>query len=929
VRTSRGGKRNPARTQARNLLAPRPVADAPIQTTFPPMKRSVRTLSLFAVAWLALAAAPHLAPAQLTRQANTTLNLPVNLPSATGWNTENALGTLNFNHPICITSVPGETHRLFIVERGGTMQVVSLTANPPTKSLYFSLTPLLGTNESLTSDSECGFLSAAFHPNFATNGRLFVFYSLRFNNGTENQLFQRVAEIVVSNPSVSNPTVTLHRPLITQRDQASNHNGGDMHFGADGYLYISTGDEGGANDQFNKARFINKDFFGAILRIDVDNRSGNLTPNSHSQASVRFPSAVHSGTYRVPADNPFIGRTSWHNQSISASSVRTEIWATGLRNPWRMAFDRLTGRLFVADVGQNAREEINIVTAGGDYGWSWREGLIPFTSGPDPKTPPATGFNPIDPIHDYPRSDGFSITGGEVYRGTRLTELFGAYIFADYGSGNVWALRETAGVWTRQLLRNVGGLVEFGVDPRNGDVLFCSLGTTSIIQRLTRSGSSGTAPPASLSATGAFSSLANLTPHQGIVAYEPNVSFWSDYATKRRWFSIKNLTDTIGYHPVNNWQFPTGMVWIKHFDIETERGNPATRRKLETRFLVKTTSEVYGLSYRWRADQTDADLVAEEGLTETIPNSNPSQLWRFPSRNECKICHTPAGGFALSFNAAQIHRSFTYGAVSQNQLSALSGAGYFSSPVSNPNAVRALAKADDSSQSLEWRVRSYLAANCVQCHQPGGGATGNWDARQHTPTDLAGIINGLLINSGGDPAARFVVPGNLTHSMLLRRLRGDGVPRMPPLATSERDIAAEQLISDWITQTLPSRQSFSQWQITHFGSTSVPAAQPQADPDFDGDANATEFLRGTLPTVPTGPLSSTIVLQTSGNQFTLQFQQPANRAALIETTTNFQTWSLWNVPGNTPTYPATNTQRTLSGPIDTANRFFRLNLSEP
>jgi glucose/arabinose dehydrogenase len=895
------------------------------------MKRTSRSLSfaaLTALAALCAFAAPE-ASAQLTRQANTTLNLPADLPSATGWNTENALGTLTFADPICITSAPGETHRLFIVERGGTMQVVNLTASPPTKATYLSLGPLLGTNESLTQEGECGFLSAAFHPNFATNGRIFVFYSLRFNNGSENQLFQRVAEIVVSNPASSNPTITLHRPLITQRDVASNHNGGDIHFGADGYLYISTGDEGGANDQYNKARFINKDFFGAILRIDVDNRSGNFTPNAHSQSSSRFPSAVHSGTYRVPSDNPFIGRTSWHNITINANTVRTEIWATGLRNPWRMAFDRQTGRLFVADVGQGAREEVNIVTAGGDYGWSWREGLIAFTSGPNPQTPPSTGFNPIHPIHDYPRGDGWSITGGEVYRGTRLTELFGAYIFADYGSGNMWALRETAGGWTRQFLRNSGGIVEFGLDPRNGDVLFCSLGSPATIRRLTRSGSTGTNPPALLSQTGAFSSLANLTPHQGIVAYEPNVSFWSDYASKRRWFSIKSLTPTITYHPENNWQFPTEMTWIKHFDIETERGNPATRRKLETRFLVKTATDVYGLSYKWRADQTDADLVVEQGLTEAIPSSNPSQTWRFPSRNECKTCHTPAGGFALSFNAWQLNRSFIYGAVSQNQIAALSGAGYFSAPVSNLNAVRALARADDASQSLEWRVRSYLAANCVQCHQPGGGATGNWDARPGTPTDLAGIINGILNNQGGNPDARFIVAGNLSHSMVLRRLRGDGVPRMPPLATSERDLAAEQLISDWITQTLPSRQSYAQWQIANFGSTTAPAAQRQADPDLDGDTNAAEFLRGSNPNTPGAPLSSAISMQTSGNQFTLQFQQPANRAALIETTTDFQTWSLWNVPGNIPSYPATNILRTVSGPIDAANRFFRLKLSEP
>ena len=276
------------------------------------------------------------------------------------------------------------------------------------------------------------------------------------------------------------------------------------------------------------------------------------------------------------------------------------------------------------------------------------------------------------------------------------------------------------------------------------------------------------------------------------MAYDPNVNFWSDYAIKSRWFSIKNTTDTITFSPDGNWTFPTGTVWIKHFDIETTRGVPASRRKLETRFLVKTATDVYGLSYKWRTDQTDADLVAEIGVTEAIPGRSPPQTWRYPSRGECVTCHAQVGGHSLSFNTPQLNRPHDFGAGLQNQIEALSNAGYFSTVVSGARNLPAFASATDTTQSLEWRVRSYLAVNCVQCHQPGGASQGVWDARFTTKTDAANLINGLLVNNDGDSANRFVVPGDATHSMLLRRQQGNGITRMQPSGTFERDLVNEQ-----------------------------------------------------------------------------------------------------------------------------------------
>ncbi|OAI56770.1 hypothetical protein AYO49_03655 [Verrucomicrobiaceae bacterium SCGC AG-212-N21] len=777
----------------------------------PFMDPSAPTRFLRSLLSCSLALSLGTARADLVRVPNTTLNLPAQLPAATGYSTANALGTLTFSAPICTAYPSGETNRLYVVQRGGLIRVVNNLGTTPAAASFMDLATYLSAQGTpLSQNGENGLLAMAFHPDYNQNGFFFLYYSIT----SGGQLYQRLARFKATGTAGNYNAATsadpaTQAPLLTMRDEASNHNGGDLAFGADGYLYISLGDEGGANDQFNNARLINKDFWGQMLRLDVDNAPVNLAPNPHS--------AVHAGAYRIPRDNPFIGYTSWHGGTISASSVRTEIFASGLRNPFRFSIDPATGRIFLGDVGQGNYEEINIVAKGGDYGWSWREGLHAFTSGPAPATAPASyaAFRK-DPIYEFDHSNdgsgndaviyGNAVMGGIVYRGNQLPELHGKYLFGDNGTGIIAALTEntSTGVWSGQRLTSVGSIADFGTDPRNGEPLLCSLSGT--IRRLTRSGTSGTPPPATLSATGAFSNLATLTPNAGIVPYQPNVDFWSDYAHKSRWFSIKNTSDTMTWTASGNWTFPTGMVWIKHFDFDTTRGDPGTRRRLETRFLVKTATGVYGLSYKWRADQSDADLVSEEGLSEVVPSSSPAQTWRFPSRAECVTCHSAVAGHALSFNNPQMNREHVYGGASQNQITALSDAGYFSSPATGVGSLPAFARADDSAQTLEWRVRSYLSVNCVQCHQPGGAAQGNWDARHTTPVNSANLIYGALVNDAGDADSCFVVPQDTGHSMLLRRLQGNSVPRMPPLATSQRDLAAEQLVTDWINSLTP-RQS--------------------------------------------------------------------------------------------------------------------------
>jgi uncharacterized repeat protein (TIGR03806 family) len=334
--------------------------------------------------------------------------------------------------------------------------------------------------------------------------------------------------------------------------------------------------------------------------------------------------------------------------------------------------------------------------------------------------------------------------------------------------------------------------------------------TTSSVDRLVRG--SGPSPlPATLSQTGAFQDLATLTPNPGIVPYQPKVSFWSDYATKTRWFSIPDTAQQMLFATDGNWTFPAGTVWVKHFELETERGNPASRRRLETRFLVKTATGAYGVTYRWNSAQTDADLVGDAGLDEDIPvlvNGTPTtQTWRYPGRGECLTCHNAAPGVGLGFTTRQLNTPFGYPGGTANQLIALANAGYFSNAVPDPTTLPTLAAADDLAQPLQARARSYLQVNCAQCHQSGAPGLGSWDARISLALGSAGIVTGALVDNRGDPANKVVVPVDAGHSMILRRMQSlPNAPRMPPIATNQLDPTGITLITDWVN-SLPTDQA--------------------------------------------------------------------------------------------------------------------------
>lgn len=290
--------------------------------------------------------------------------------------------------------------RIFIAERDGRIRIhdgSNLYSTP-----FLDITSQVGTN------GEQGLHSFAFHPNFAVNDRVFVSYS--DTNGDSV-----VSEYMVSGGDPNQLDPTSERIIMTVEQPAGNHNGGQLQFGPDGYLYFSLGDGGASNDVFENGQNLGT-LLGSILRIDVD---GDLP-------------------YEVPADNPFVG----------VAGAQPEIWAYGLRNPWKFSFDSVTGRMFVADVGQGLWEEINIVEAGGNYGWNVMEGFHCFE--------PAVGCDMSGlelPVFEYSHDDGTAIIGGYVYRGSAMPDLVGAYIFVDFSSGKIWALQESSsGVWIRQTI---------------------------------------------------------------------------------------------------------------------------------------------------------------------------------------------------------------------------------------------------------------------------------------------------------------------------------------------------------------------------------------------------------------------------------------------------------------------------------------------
>jgi uncharacterized repeat protein (TIGR03806 family) len=709
---------------------------------------------------------------------------------------------LAMSWPVDVKVEPGTKRLIAIVEKNsyGPTQIVRTTDDPASGTLE----PLL--------DPKGVAYSITFHPQFTQNGWMYVGSNGKTGDGPN------MSRVVRYQLSRSAPFQVEGDPVTIIEWESNGHNGAAVTFGLDGMLYVTSGD--GTSD--SDTNIVGQDLstpLAKVLRIDIDH-------------------PAEGKMYSVPPDNPFIG----------TPGAVPETWAYGLRNPWRMTTDPKTGQIWVGNNGQDMWEQVYLLQRGANYGWSVYEGSHPFylnrKLGPTPLVLPAA---------EHPHSESRSLTGGVVYHGTRLPELQGAYIYGDYSTGKVWAIRHdgTTVQWHREIADTQFQLSALTLDS-DGELLLVDH----------RGGGQGgvhwleptpaeTAPsrfPRQLSETGLFADVSGHQMAPGLIPYSVNAPLWSDGAEKDRWIALPegghiDLKDRWA------WEFPNDTVIVKSFALERTSGRTESKAWIETRLLVRQEGEWVGYSYAWNDDQTDAELVEAAGrdVDWTLEqSSDPEPLrWHFPSRTECMVCHTRAAGFLLGLSTVQMNRVHDYGAgVQRNQLEMLEALNVLKTswepdarkslktqltesgmksdiadaqvaslkvkegqrPVrsdsllgKSPSEFQALHDPYADDQDLSLRARSYLHANCAYCHTDAGGGNAQISLEYDTALDRTRMINvAPMHHSFGIEGAKIVAAGAPEKSVLLHRLSMRGSGQMPQLGTNYIDERARDMLREWI-----------------------------------------------------------------------------------------------------------------------------------
>jgi uncharacterized repeat protein (TIGR03806 family) len=682
------------------------------------------------------------------RPANASCIAPARGSAGTGVAIQRAFPNLTFKQPLGMMQAPGDASRWFVLERAGRVRVFDNDATVSTASTFLDVSGQINTS------GEGGLLGMAFDPKFATNHTVYVSYT---GNGSSTRLRSVIARFTSPDGGLTlNPN--SEQVLLTFDQPRDNHNGGNIAFGPDGYLYVGFGDGGGGGDPDNNAQNT-KNLFGAMLRIDVNNGS----------------------PYGIPGTNPFAGNARCTDGSGSASCP--EIYAWGLRNPWRWSFDKSSGDLWVADVGQGSYEEVDRVQRGGNYGWRCREGAHNYnTSGPCP-----AGM--IDPVAEYSHNNsGASITGGYVYRGKAIGDLAGRYVLGDYINGKIWKLEaDSTGKFQRtQLLDTSYSIASFG-QGNDGEIYAVDI-ASGRLHKLVPSSAGATDPvPDKLSATGCFDSTDPRKPKAGLIPDAPNAPFWSDNAVKTRWIAVPDAKQ-VTLKASGDFDFPAGSVLVKEFQL--------TGKRIETRLLMRHPDGVWaGYTYKWNDAQTEATRV-RGGATAIYG----TQTWTFPSEGQCLECHTQAAGRALGPETVQLNGDFKYPSTGRtaNQMYTLSSIGLLSPPAADPSTLDALPDPFGSAP-LTQRARAYLHTNCAQCHRSGGPTPSSMDLRYDTALSATNTCN--VVPSAGDLGiadARLIAPGDPARSVLLERMQHRDANGMPPLGSNIADSKGAALLSDWI-----------------------------------------------------------------------------------------------------------------------------------
>ncbi|MGD9856984.1 MAG: PQQ-dependent sugar dehydrogenase, partial [Planctomycetaceae bacterium] len=686
------------------------------------------------------------------------------------YRTERVWPALTFAEPVEMTVMPG-TDRLAVLERLGKVFLFSDDPASAEQELLFDLSVLPEFRQAF---------GIVFHPDFAENRYVYVCYT-RTEGDPHGTLVSRFT-VSRSAPYMIDPT--SETVIVTWF--SGGHNGGCLMFGPDGCLYISAGDGSSPipPDTKDTGQDIS-DLLASVLRIDVDHPQGGRP-------------------YSIPPDNPF----------LDIPNARPEVWAYGFRNPWKMSFDALTRELWVGDVGWEMWEMIDRVERGGNYGWSLWEGPQSVRSEATPGPTPV-----LPPVISHSHTESRSITGGLVYRGSKLPNLAGAYVYGDYVTGKIWALRTANGKLASvdELVDTSFQIIAFAAD-RHGELYV--LGYDGSIHQLAANSNVAANHefPQRLSETGLFQSVPDLVPAAGVIPYSINAEPWSDGAQAERMLGIPGATK-LGVHAENRvwygdiegaWAYPTDTVFAKTLSLPflDDETDGVVWRPVETQLLHRDGDTWRGYAYAWDEAGTDAALVPAEGMSRTYLVADPEQpgnvrqqTWRIASRTECIVCHTTRAGSIHGFNAAQIDCEHDYGAVTDNQMRTLVHIGLIDPPEAPSAAFPPLW---DASADLNERGRAYLHVNCGHCHFPGGGGTASFDLRSNSPLAEMRLIGHRPTQGAfGIPSAQVVAAGDPYHSVLLYRMAKLGRGRMPHAGSDVVDRDGVRLIRDWIQQLPP------------------------------------------------------------------------------------------------------------------------------
>ncbi|WP_455201205.1 PQQ-dependent sugar dehydrogenase [Kaarinaea lacus] len=663
-----------------------------------------------------------------------------------------------------LRQAPGDSSQWYAATQDGRILVFDNSDTVNSSSVFLDI------QSQVHYDGEQGLLGIAFHPDYATNGELYLYYSTLTPNLRSN-----ISRFTLVNNNWQEEII------LSIRQPFGNHNGGNILFGPnDGYLYIGLGDGGSGGDPQGHGQ--NRlTLLGSMLRIDVDNGS----------------------PYAIPADNPYFGNTLCSNPDIVTNpQFCPEMYAYGLRNPWRWSFDRATHELWLGDVGQGRVEEIDIIENGQNYGWVVMEGSECYNTS---STSCNANNDYILPVAEYSHNGGgASVVGGYVYRGNNsdLTFLYGSYLFADTYSGQIWRTIRQGNSYTTTPLFDSNLIIYSFAESLDGEIYVLSpngSGAGNNIYKFVPETSPAPASPIPglLSETGCFDSTNPLIPAAGVIPYDIIAPLWSDNAEKDRYFAIPNGKQ-INLTSSGDFSFPTGTVLIKNFFLND--------KPIETRLLMRHSDYWGGYSYEWQYDingnPTDAQLL-DDTLTKMIDGQN----WLYPSGSQCFECHTQAANISLGLESLQLNRDFSYQQTgrTENQLSTYQAIGLFSNSLTDVHRNLKLYSIDDGSAEYELRARSYLHANCAHCHQPNGNAPTPLDLRFTTPLSEMNAcdldpLEGDLGFSGIkilDPLGSLLQP----NSVMTARMESlDTDTRMPPLGTEIVDDSGVLVLKSWIDE---------------------------------------------------------------------------------------------------------------------------------